>query len=69
MTLTLHTVSNVAYEAEVTRQTIYTWLNACVITHKYNVDGRPVFTDEERAHIVAFAEKRLQLRSVVRLSA
>jgi predicted site-specific integrase-resolvase len=58
---TLHSVPTVAKKAGVTRQTIYNWMNAGMITWKHSVDGRPVFDKQETETIVAIAKRRKSL--------
>jgi hypothetical protein len=58
---TLLTVTRVADEAKITRQTLYTWLDRGVVTHKYDVEGSPVFTATERDQVVEIAQQRRQL--------
>jgi len=66
-TTTLLPLSAVAEAAGVTRQTIYNWLGAGVISHRYDVAGSPVFTRDERDRIVQVAKERRALLAEVRL--
>lgn len=66
-TTTLLPLSKVAEAADVTRQTVYNWLDAGIISHKYDVDGSPVFTKDERDDVVRIAHDRRELLAGVRL--
>ena len=67
-TTTLLPLSAVAEAADVTRQTVYNWLNAGILPRpRFNVAGSPVFTREERDGVIRVAEERRQLLAGVRL--
>lgn len=59
---TLLTVTRVAEDAKITRQTLYTWVDRGVVTHKYDLEGSPVFTAAERDKVVEIAEQRRELQ-------
>jgi len=67
-TTTLLPLSAVAEAADVTRQTVYNWLNAGILARpRFDVAGSPVFTREERDGVVQVAKERRALLAEVRL--
>jgi DNA-binding transcriptional MerR regulator len=58
---TLFTVTTVADEAKITRQTLYNWVNRGVITPRHDLEGSPVFTPGERDRVVEIAQQRREL--------
>ena len=66
-TTTLLPLKAVAEAADVSRQTIYNWLEAGTITHRFDVAGSPVFTEQEANQIMELAKQRVSLRNQLRL--
>lgn len=61
------TIGTVAEEAQVTRQTIYTWLDRGLIAARYDVEDTPVFTPAERDAVVKIARARKHYRESLEL--
>jgi predicted site-specific integrase-resolvase len=55
---TLTDVSTAAAQVGISRQTLYNWIEKKVVTHQYDVGGRPVFTQQEMGQIGELASHR-----------
>ena len=58
---TFHSVPTVAEKAGIPRQTLYKWIKTERVKHTHDVDGRPVFTNEECQAVVKFTAERKEL--------
>ena len=58
MSIQLASVTDAAKELGISRQTLYKWIKAGVVRHRYNVNGTPVFTRWEIGWARTFAERR-----------
>ena len=66
---TLHSVPQVAKVAGITRQTLYNWMNTGLVEPPtWDVDGRSVFTNEERDNVITMAKERAALFTQIKLS-
>lgn len=65
--MTLFGVAKVASIVDVSRPTIYSWIEHGLVSHRYTVDGAPAFTPSECTKIARLAEQRRRAREKVRL--
>ena len=70
---TLLTIGKVAEVANVSRPTLYSWIEAGLVTPRYEVEGpnsepTPVFTKQECADVARLAREREEHRTQLRLS-
>lgn len=65
--MTLFGVAKVASIVDVSRPTIYSWIEHGLVSHQHTVDGAPAFTPSECTKIARLAEQRRRVRDKVRL--
>ena len=64
----LLTIGTVADHAGVSRKTLYAWIDAGLVTPRFDVEQTVVFTEQERDQVKALAHERAQHRSSLRLT-
>ena len=65
--MSLLPLSHVAEDAGISRQTLYAWLDQGLVTHVFDVAGRPCFTGSERDAVVELAKARESARANFKL--
>ncbi len=64
----LLTLGSVADAAGITRPTLYSWIEAGLVTPRFDVEETVVFTPQERDQVKALAKERAEHRSSLRLA-
>ena len=65
--MTLYGVAKVASIVDVSRPTLYSWIDAGIVKHRHTVDDAPAFTPNETARIMRLVQERRRLRERINL--
>lgn len=63
--MTLYGMAKVASIVDVSRPTLYAWIEAGLVKHRHNLDGAPLFTPNELARVAKVAQERRRIRERV----